>query len=325
MSEGPLREITLEITQECLNRCIYCSSSIGNTEYCPPLGLPLISSILDQAVGRGLHTLSLSGGEPFLHPDIEGILRACSAARIPQLLIYTSGLVRGNRGAAVPLGDSRLAAIMIRTGATLVFNIQCTLGQVHDRLAGVPGSLALTLRALRWAIDAGIPVECHVVPNKMNVSYLVRTAHELLSMGVRRVSFLRLVPQGNAARNWDLLRLDGADLTLMHAQLRTLAEEAGVASVYRFGVPFSAVLANGHRCQAGVSRLLVRCDGLCFPCEAFKGCNDPDYVLGDVHLCGIASAIDRGRRSSRLNALRRAAQGIEACPAQLLYAKRVAR
>ena len=64
-----LHEITIEVTQRCPNRCIYCSSlsDATKTQY---LDYETICRVVDDAKSLGAKSVSLSGGEPFLHSDI---------------------------------------------------------------------------------------------------------------------------------------------------------------------------------------------------------------------------------------------------------------
>ena len=63
-----IKDVSIEITQKCVNHCIHCSSC--STEECTMmLQLDTLRRVI-----QGLHRLKvervcLSGGEPFLHPE----------------------------------------------------------------------------------------------------------------------------------------------------------------------------------------------------------------------------------------------------------------
>ena len=181
------------------------------------------------------------------------------------------------------------------------------------------------MASLRKAIDCGIPVECHIVPNKINLDSLSDTAHQLLDMGVKRVSFLRLVPQGNAVDNWACLGLDQEDLAQLRALLGQLHSEPQSECKYRFGVPFSEVSSLGQTCQAGISKVLVRWDGLCFPCEAFKECGDGSFAIGNILVNTVAEILCEARGNWRLQTLKTLSREEDVCPAQALYSKAMSR
>ena len=68
-----LNEITIEVTQQCPNRCIYCSS-LSDMEKSGALVFDTICKVVDEARELGAKSVSLSGGEPFFREDIVEII-----------------------------------------------------------------------------------------------------------------------------------------------------------------------------------------------------------------------------------------------------------
>lgn len=87
-----IKDVSIEVTQKCVNRCIHCSSC--STEKCTMmLQLDTLRRVI-----QGLHRLKvervcLSGGEPFLHPDIVEIVKQISDSNII-VDIYSCGIVK---------------------------------------------------------------------------------------------------------------------------------------------------------------------------------------------------------------------------------------
>ena len=69
----PLREISIEITGQCLQNCVHCSSgaSVDSQEVLSRDEILGIASEFKQLGGK---KIEISGGEPFLHKDIGNIL-----------------------------------------------------------------------------------------------------------------------------------------------------------------------------------------------------------------------------------------------------------
>lgn len=315
-----LEELTIELTQDCVNRCAYCSSLSGCLVRRPALTASTVREVVIEAVALGLKRLCVSGGEPFLHEHLAEVIEALRESDLEQTLFFTSGVVRSHDGTPAPLSDPLLSKVSDCKGVRLVFNIQSLDPVIHDAIVGATGRLATTLESLRAAITRGIPVECHMVPNRLNVDTLVATTRMLLAEGVSRISFLRMVPQGNAARN-EGIRLDrrsDAVLEQAIAKLRPLAFEGGPL---RFGVPFSTHGGHLSQCKAGLSKLIVRWDGAVFPCEAFKECGVKALVLGRVGEHPLCDFLLAARKSQTLIDLRDRVGHSEPCPAQLLYQK----
>ena len=315
-----LRELTLEITRACLNHCIHCSSLAEVSPSSQPIPFSLLRQTVEDALPLGLRSLSLSGGEPFLHPNIVELIESCGQYPLERLYVYTSGVMSGAGDVAVPISDARILECTRAADATLVFNVQSCIEAIHDAVVGRRGHLRLTLASMRNAARAGIAVECHIVPNRQNVSSLAATARELLRLGARKISFLRLVLQGHAAANSEALCLYGDLEAELRSQAAELMAEAGWRERYRFGVPFSGLCGGGGQCTAGVSKLIMRWDGTFFPCEAFKECGRRAFRLGSVHEDDVPIIYSRALRNSSLASLKGQIEGTEPCPAQHLYA-----
>ena len=64
-----LKEISFEIIRRCPNNCLHCSSY--STDKCTEIiPVELFKKVVKGAKRLGAQTISFSGGEPFLHPDI---------------------------------------------------------------------------------------------------------------------------------------------------------------------------------------------------------------------------------------------------------------
>ena len=86
-----IKEMTLEITQQCLNNCIYCSSCSNKDTTTNTIPFSKIAEIINSAKEIGVKHINLSGGEPFLHPHILNIIELIKKNDFV-LNIYSSGL-----------------------------------------------------------------------------------------------------------------------------------------------------------------------------------------------------------------------------------------
>ena len=88
-----LKDLCFEIIRTCPNNCLFCSSnaSVSCTEV---IDFKLFSKTLDFIHSKyGIEEISLSGGEPFLHPNIIEIVELCKEKGI-RTVIFTSGIKR---------------------------------------------------------------------------------------------------------------------------------------------------------------------------------------------------------------------------------------
>lgn len=257
-----LNEITIEVTQQWPNRCIYCSS-LSDMEKTEALPFDTICRVVDDAKTMGATSVSLSGGEPFLREDIAGIVDYIHAKGL-KVRIYSSGIWY-NRGQYTSIPVTLLVAVKEKIDA-LIFNYESIDPEIYATIMGTEsGNLALLEQTIKTAIALGIPVEAHLVPMHCNFSQIPEVISKLYSMGVKNVSFLRLVPQGRVMENRELVELNkNEEKELLHI-LESLKET--YQDKIRLGLPFSA---NRAACGTGTVKLTVRYDGYVFPCEAFK-------------------------------------------------------
>lgn len=88
-----LKDLCFEIIQTCPNNCLFCSSCSGIDKK-QIISYELFKKTIDyfMKIG-GIEEISISGGEPLLHPDIFRIIRYCKSKNI-RTVLFTSGIKR---------------------------------------------------------------------------------------------------------------------------------------------------------------------------------------------------------------------------------------
>ena len=257
-----LNEITIEVTQQCPNRCIYCSSLSG-MEKIERLDYATILQVVDDAVALGAKTVSLSGGEPFLREDIVEIVDYIQCKGL-KLRLYSSGIY-SDGGIHTSIPTKLLEAIKDKIDA-LIFNYEVVDAELYATIMGTESAnLALLDETIHRAIALGIPVEAHLVPMHCNYHQIPDVLSKLYSIGVKNVSLLRLVPQGRVLENKELVEMSVEEQEELK-KIMAKCQETYQGKI-RLGLPFSAKRAA---CGTGSIKLTVRYDGYVFPCEAFK-------------------------------------------------------
>ena len=256
-----LNEITIEVTQQCPNRCIYCSS-LSEIEKTEALDFDTICKVADDAKALGATSVSLSGGEPFLREDKAKIVDYIYAQGL-KVRIYSSGIYYNGQYTTIPA--TLLESVKDKIDA-LIFNYESIDAELYATIMGTkPENLSLLNETIKTAIALGIPVEAHLVPMHCNYRQIPEVISKLYSMGVKNVSFLRLVPQGRVLENRELVKLNKEEEQELKQILESLKET--YQDKIRLGLPFSDQRAA---CGTGTVKLTVRYDGYVFPCEAFK-------------------------------------------------------
>src|SRR2546426_12654152 len=97
-----IRDLRLSITDRCNFRCVYCMDpDVRFMERGELLTEEELIRVAGVCVGLGVEKVRLTGGEPALHPGLEGIIRGVAATRVTDLAITTNGPLL-DEGAARP-------------------------------------------------------------------------------------------------------------------------------------------------------------------------------------------------------------------------------
>ena len=294
-----LSEISIEILQRCPNRCIYCSSH-SNPQATHIIPFEIIKNIIDDAKSLGCKTVCLSGGEPFLHPQILDIISYIAKQQLI-CYVYTSGIyMKDEIYSSLP--NEYIEAIRGMVDK-VIFNVEADTSALYDQIMGTDvGGFDMMKKSISDCVSSGLVVETHVVPMQVNFKHLKSIFEMCYQLGVSKVSILRLVLQGRALENLSLVKLTGEDSREVTKLIKALKEE--YKGKVRIGLPYSDSNCRIY-CKAAIDKINVRYDGNVYPCEVLKddllnaklGC-EPDNVWKD-------SFYDIYQNSSYLNVVRR--------------------
>ncbi len=189
---GP-RRLEIELTPACDHRCIHCYNVWNARPGDPQHGLaPRVDVDVEQAaaligrvVAQGIEHISLTGGEPLLHPRaLEIVERACAA--VPSVGLITNG-------------SHVSEAVAERLGAAGLKTAQLTLlgarREVHDELKGVE-SFDDTLRSVLRLEDAGVRVNACFVASQRNAGQLPGVLELCFALKIPSLSYNRMSAAG---------------------------------------------------------------------------------------------------------------------------------
>lgn len=294
-----LSEISIEILQRCPNRCIYCSSH-SNPQATHIISFEIIKNIIDDAKSLGCKTVCLSGGEPFLHPQILDIISYIAKQQLI-CYVYTSGIYMKDEVYS-SLPNEYIEAIRGMVDK-VIFNVEADSSTLYDQIMGTDvGGFDMMKKSINDCVSSGLVVETHVVPMQVNFKHLKSIFEMCYQLGVSKVSILRLVLQGRALVNLSLVKLTGEDSREVTKQIKALKK--AYKGKVRIGLPYSDSNCRIY-CKAASDKINVRYDGNVYPCEVFKddllnaklGC-EPDNVWKD-------SFYDLYQNSPYLNVVRK--------------------
>jgi cyclic pyranopterin phosphate synthase len=220
-------DLRLSLTDRCSLRCAYCM---------PPEGLPWLPKaelltddelvrLVAVAVGLGVTSVRLTGGEPLLRPGVPALVGRLAALRPrPELSLTTNGLLLGRDAEALAAAGLDRVNVSLDTLDPARFRAITFRDRHPDVLAGLAAAGAAGLR----------PVKVNAV--------LLRginddEAPSLLAWALRHGYALRFIEQMplDAQHSWDRTRMVTADEVL--ASLREVYELSPVAAPGRGSAP----------------------------------------------------------------------------------------
>ena len=267
-----LQEISIEITQQCPNNCIHCSS-YSSWDKSQTLPFEIICSVISDAVALGAKTICISGGEPFLHPKLKEIVDHIYASGA-KCVIYSSGIYYdGQRYQSIP--NNILLNIKDYT-EKLIINYEASNSKTYDIIMGTNiGGYKLMRQSIISAVEMGLQVEAHVVPMKINHMQIPDIIQQCNELGVSKVSFLRMGKHGRVLDNKAITYLTENEEKNVKDAVNQCTKDKSIS--IRFGMPFADCVRRVN-CKTGINKLNIRYDGLVYPCEAFKNNLPSDFT-----------------------------------------------
>jgi radical SAM protein with 4Fe4S-binding SPASM domain len=268
------KSVVWDVTYLCNLKCTHCLTNSGipcNSELDTKGALHLIDRLADAKV----LTLALSGGEPFMRPDIFELLNYISNTNM-RMNIATNGLV---------MTDDMLHDIENLP----VFEVQVSIdgiGEEHDIFRGQRGAFDAACQTISLLREVGIAVNISTTATSENLDSLVKIMDLALSMGCNGFKAIPFIPAGRGKANADRLKLDlPGHLRLCQTLVEKNRELRGRLSVstdtclsFLLGPEPIELLKNGHMgCSAGHDTLSIGADGTAYPCPFLH-----DFPLGNL-------------------------------------------
>lgn len=309
-----LEELTVEVIQKCNSNCIFCSSL--STKDCKhEIPLAKLQEIVLFAKAKGLKTVNISGGEPVLKSDLLDFVKYNHSIGL-NTAIYTSGNVNMLNFVSQLKQNASIA-----NSVKFIFNYQSSVPEIFSKLTSCnKQTIDLVNSNIKMCIKLGFDVETHIVPNAINLDSIYNTCEFLKEIGIKKVSLLRLVYQGRAEKSKDILYIKNENIlkNIISEIKKNLVEDN---FNLRVGIPFSKYACEESHCNAGWKKLIIRYDGVVFPCEAFKEApNNERFILGNIYEDSMPTIWGRYFTTNELIGLKeKTLKTCESCPAQLLY------
>ncbi|MBW1912321.1 MAG: radical SAM protein, partial [Deltaproteobacteria bacterium] len=204
-------KVTLNITNRCNLHCLYCG--VSSTKNAPgDLSLEEWRKVIDELARIKVFKLLISGGEPFIRPDLPEILEQILQCHF-RVSINTNGTLFNDKVLSL-LSQSRHLE-----------NIQISLdgpnSDIHDFIRG-KGTFDKIREGIKVLRRRKIPFTFFIVVCRNNKDYLGEIVKFAKMVGASQITFSSLLPQGSALAHLDDLFLSFEEEKAVEAKLRRL-------------------------------------------------------------------------------------------------------
>jgi cyclic pyranopterin phosphate synthase len=250
------REVTdlrITATHVCNFRCFFCHMEGEESEE-KGLSPQEIGLVCKAAVGLGISTAKITGGEPTVRRDITEVVRSVKDSGIGEVSMTTNGF--SLEAIAVKLKEAGLNRVNV--------SLHTMNRERFKKITGVDG-LDRVLRGVKVAIEAGLtPLKLNFVATKLNLDEVFRVIDFASEVGAD-VHLIELHPVGMGKESFNMHeRLEGIESILSKIAKKVEYREKHIRPRYVLpsGVTVEVVkpFANPLFC-AGCNRIRLTADG----------------------------------------------------------------
>ena len=164
----------------CNLACDYCAVASSPRAEPRTLELATFRDLVDETIAEGFTEIYLTGGEPFLHPDLTDMLRY-AADRLPTVLLTNAMLLRGRR-------LDRLRSLADAPNLTVQTSLDGATAATHDRHRG-RGSYTRTVEGIHALVSVGLTPRVALTETDENTTEIPAVRAMLTELGVSPAHF----------------------------------------------------------------------------------------------------------------------------------------
>lgn len=289
-------ELDISLTGKCNLHCDYCfyAHEMHNR---PDLPKEAWLAFFAELGGLAVRSLTLSGGEAFVRPDLFELIDALIENRMRYGILTNGTLITEKTIAQLEAKKRRIRMNSIQV------SIDGSCAEIHDKSRGA-GSFVRAIRGLRLLKEAGFPVTSRVTVNRFNIDDLDNIARLLLvDVGLQGFGTNDAMPMGAGCENQaGITLLPEQQIKTMEALVRLAAQydgrisaTAGPLAKWKMYGEMERAQKTGKMasrwqmgyltaCGCVFNKLAVHHDGMISPCNML-----PELALGVINRDSISA------------------------------------
>lgn len=307
-----LKDLCFEVIQTCPNNCKFCSSNSSKDKK-TIISLEYFKKTVMYFVNRGgIEEISISGGEPFLHPDLFEMIKFCKDNGV-RTVVFTSGIKRAP-ALTVEIKEyikNKCSQDLQEIEEHEPWNerLKRNVKNYYERMLNSGAFTSITRQELEKMKELGVDkivfdwqaldesIDNELMGRKALNTYLMESLIRASSVGLNvDVHFIPMKPNYKQfpdiieclemakIKNISILNFvpqgrgleNKQELMLSETELREFEKIINKEKEHYSGNIRIGIPLNGrisHLCTAGTEKLDIKYDGTILPCPAFKEMN----------------------------------------------------
>ncbi len=279
-----LRSIHIDVADACNERCVHCY--IPNECKKNFIDSTLFYRIIDEGRKMNIIHVTLSGGEPILHPDIISFLERCrdldlSVNVLSNLTLLTDDII-------TEMKRNALLSVQV--------SLYSMNAAVHDSITNLPGSFEKTKAGILRLLNEGIPVQisCPIIKqNKDSFS-------DVLHWGWDHQIAVATEPVIFAAYDHSGCNLDNRlSLSEVGEVLKAQVQEGYSESIRSTAAGKEKLTENDPICSICRYSFCVSAMGKAFPCAGWQ-----NNVIGDLNSQTVQEVWEKSEKIKELRQIK---------------------
>lgn len=291
-----ISNLQFELSSRCNERCIHCY--IPNDKKNSGFDMPLkkVKSLLDEYSEMGGISVTLSGGEAFLHKDLMEIVRYCREKDLKVTILSN----------LISLSTSHIPVLKENNVSLIQVSLYSMDPEVHDFITTVKGSWKRTKDAIEMLVDADIPVQISCPLMKKNKVGYEKVLEYARSLKIKaQTDYIMMARSDLDTENLaNRLSLDETAEVLRNIVKHDINYRDEVLTQ----VPPSEEIAfdidrfkTQPVCGVGYDNCCITANGDVYPCAGWQG-----YVLGNVYKQSLKEIWESSERVKELRKITQA-------------------
>lgn len=261
--------LQVEVTSKCNERCIHCYIPNSKKDDGRDIDLYLLKKVMFEASELKTLSITLSGGELFLHKEIEEILLL--ARKYDFIISILSNLVA--------LSDDNISLLKQINPSIIQVSVYSMNPEEHDAITKIKGSFIKTKNSIEKLVANNIPVQISCPVMKINYKSYKNVLQYAYSLNIRaHTDFIMMAQSDFNTANLEQ-RLNLQESRILIEDIVKTDKDYTDNNLTQEPISFDIDrIKNLPICGVGIDNICLSSNGDYYPCSGWQS-----YVLGNAY------------------------------------------